>query len=221
MCVKYNTVFTNDKIKTNTQITMGPHTLDCLSPMIVNGIVIDTEGFECLSIDKPETYSEDALSIFDFDINKYGSYILKNYHARTEIPVEIIEKRTGKESMESIIIEMDNKDNETMQTLKIFDKEITVHDFYLEDAFCTLYEEAHEEYSIKICAFCKNFFGAAFGGLDFCNQLCFEKISGEYRKIEKKTKYAILELMDKHPGKCRGVYLTYSCNNYRELRGGT
>ena len=221
MCVQYNTVFTNDKINCGAQITIGPHTLDCLSPMIVNGIVIDAEGFECLSIDKPETHPEDALSIFDYDINKYGSYILKNYHVRTEIPVEIIEKPTGKESMESIIIEMDNKDSETRQTLKMFDTEITVNDFYLEGAFNTLYREVNEKYSVKICAFCTNSFGAAFGEVEFCNQLCFEKISGEYREIAKKTKYAILELMAKHPGTCRNVYLTCSCNKFMEAQGGT
>jgi hypothetical protein len=66
--------------------------------MIVEGVIIETDGFEVLSIGRPENYSDQKLKIFDYN-DKSGSLILKNYNLRAELPVTVIEKHTGKESI--------------------------------------------------------------------------------------------------------------------------
>jgi hypothetical protein len=211
MCIKYDTFFENDFIKIDTQIAMGNN-----MPMNINGIMIETDGFEVLSIDEQEKYSAEQLKIFDFDINHWGIYVLKNYHLRTTIPIEMIEKNSGEKISEKLFIEMDDKNNQTTTTLKILDKEIVITDFYILEGFEKLYEEIHKEYTVKICAFCKNLCWNLYGGVDFFNCLCFKEFADEYYKIDENYKMNILKLMEKNKDKYKFVHLTNCCGEYIE-----
>lgn len=216
MCIKYDSFFENNFIKIDSQIIMENNNPNYISPMNINGIMIETDGFEILSIDAQEKYSPEQLKIFDYDI-KHNLYVLKNYRLRTIIPIDIVEKNTRKIISERLSVEMDDKNNHTIRTLKIFNKETIINNFDMLEAFEKLYNEINKEYAIKICAFCKNLCWNPYGGTDFFNCLCFKEFADEYYKIDTKYKMNIVELMGKNKGKYnKNVYLTNYCNEYIE-----
>jgi hypothetical protein len=215
MCVKYNTIFENTYLKVDTQIIMDNDNPNYSMPLIINGIIIETDGFEVLSIDKQEKYSNEQLEIFDYDIECHV-YVLKNYNLHTIIPINSIEKYTGKTRAETLHVEMNNKNGHIAKTLKIPDKEIVVNNDDISGAFEKLYNEINKEYTIKICAFCKNSCWNPYGGTDFFNHLFFKEFTNEYYKINTKDKMEIVKLMEKNKDKYKNVYLTNSCNEYKE-----
>ncbi|MDR0747543.1 MAG: hypothetical protein LBE89_06610 [Helicobacteraceae bacterium] len=199
----------------NTQIILGGNNPNYLSPMCINEIIVETDFFEGLSIDLSENYTREQLEIVDYDI-KNGVYVLRNYNLETIIPIDIVDKNTGKSISKNIFIEMDNKNGEMKNKLKFIDKEIVYKNYDLLNAFERLYTEINHDYLIRICAFCKKSCWNPYGGSDFCNHLCFKEFSEEYNKIETKDKLTIAEILNKNIDKYRNVYLTYSCNEYME-----
>jgi hypothetical protein len=212
-CVKYDAVFENTYLKVEAKIIIGNNNPNYSMPMIINGITIETDGFEVLSIDKQEKYSNEQLKIFDYDI-EYNVYVLKNYSLKTIIPINIIEKHTGKMQTETLYVEMNNKNGRTEMTLRILDKEIVANNYNILDAFEKLYNEVNKEHTIKICAFCKNSCWNPYGGTDFYHHLCFKEFADEYYEINVKDKMSIVQLMEKNKSKYYNVYLTNYCDEY-------
>jgi hypothetical protein len=86
MCIKYDTFFTNAYINVETQIVFGGNNSKYVSPMVINGLIVETDGFEGLYIETFEDYTKEQLKIVDYDI-KNGLYILRNYKLETIIPI--------------------------------------------------------------------------------------------------------------------------------------
>jgi hypothetical protein len=212
---RINAVFENTHLKVNTQIIIGDDNPNYSMPMVVNGITIETDGFEVLSIDKQDKYDNEQLKIFDYDI-EYNVYVLKNYSLKTIIPMNIIEKHTGKMQTETLYVEINNKNGRTTRILRILGKEIAAENYDILGAFEKLYNEVNKEYIIKICAFCKNSCWNPYGGTDFYHHLCFKEFADEYCRIDIKDKMNIVRLMEKNKGKYNNVYLTNYCDEYME-----
>jgi hypothetical protein len=144
--MKYETTFENNHIKTKTEIVYDNNDQEYFLPMIVNGIIIETDGFEALTINSSENYSKDQLKIFDYDLVK-GFYKLKNYYLKAIIPISIIEKNNGRYFFDNMIVEIIDKENNTIRKIKIFDNEIVVKRSDLLEAFDELYENINEKYT--------------------------------------------------------------------------
>jgi hypothetical protein len=210
--MKYKTFFENSYIKTKTEMVYDKNDREYSFPMTVNGIIIETDGFEVLTINSSENYSKDQLKIFEYDFMK-GFYKLKNYHLTAIIPINIIEYYNGKHLLENIVIEMIDKESNTTRKIKILNKEIIVKKHNLLGAFDELYENIKEKYTLKICAFCKKSSWNPYGG-DFFNHLCFKEFSEDYYKINRNNKTEIAKLMGENNGKWKSIYLTHFCNEY-------
>jgi hypothetical protein len=183
--------------------------------MIINDVIVETDGFEVLCIEQSENYRTDQLRIFDYDI-KHGCYILKNYNLKTAIPINILNKNTKELFSDNLFIEIDDNNRETTRKLKVFDKEIIVNGWDLVGAFHNLHQEIKQNYMVKICAFCKKSSWNPYGGIDFFNHLCFKEFAEEYYKLDIKNKETTGSLMNKNSGKYKSVYLINSCNDYLE-----
>jgi hypothetical protein len=214
MCIKLNSIFRNNYLKIETEIVLGDNS-KYDSPMIINGIIVETDGFEVLSIEQSENYGREQLKIFDYDI-KHGCYILKNYNLKTSVPVNMENKNTKELFFDNLFIEIDDTNGETIRKLKLFDKEIIVNGWDLVGAFNNLHREIKQNYTVKMCAFCKKSCWNPYGGIDFFNHLCFKEFAEEYYKLDIKNKETISALMNKSTGKYKNVYLINSCNDYRE-----
>jgi hypothetical protein len=211
--MKYETTFENNYIKTKTEIVYDNNDPEYFLPMTVNGIIIETDGFEALTINSSENYSKDQLKIFDYDLVK-GFYKLKNYYLKTIIPISIIEKNNGRDFLENMIVEIIDKENNTIRKIKIFDNEIVVKRSDLLEAFDELYETIKEKYIFKICVFCKKSSWNPYSGNDFYNHLCFREFAKNYYKIDRNNKIEIVKLMEENNRKYKSTYLTYFCNEY-------
>jgi hypothetical protein len=183
--------------------------------IIINDVIIEIDSFEILYIDIPENYTQEQLKIFDYDI-QHKSYILTNYYFKTNIPLNIIDKKTKKLLVEYMIIEMENKNSKNTQKIRLFDKESNIYGDNFLDAFEKLYKEINKDYVIKICTYCKKSCWNPYGGSDFINQLCFNKFSEEYYKIDTKDKMNISKLMNDNDKKYKQVCMVDSCNEYVE-----
>jgi hypothetical protein len=214
MCIKLNSVFRNNYLKIETKIVLGDNS-KYDSPMIINGVIVETDGFEVLSIEQSENYGAEQLKIFDYDI-KHGCYILKNYNLKTSVPINITNKNTKELSFDNLFVEIDDNNGETIRKLNLFDKEIIVNGWDLVGAFNNLHRKIKQNYTVKMCAFCKKSCWNPYGGIDFFNHLCFKEFEEEYYKLDIKNKEAIGCLMNKNMEKYKSVYLINSCNDYRE-----
>jgi hypothetical protein len=214
MCIKLNSIFKNNYLEIETEIALGDNS-EYSSPMIINDVIVETDGFEVLCIEQSENYGTEQLKIFDYDI-KHGCYILKNYNLKTSVPVNIINKNTKELFSDNLFIEIDDNNGETTRKLKIFDKEIIVNGWDLVGAFNNLHREIKQNYTVKICAFCKKSSENPYGGIDFFNHLCFKEFAEENYKLDIKNKENIGGLMNKNPGEYKSVYLIDSCNDYKE-----
>jgi hypothetical protein len=214
MCIELKSIFRNNYLKIETKIVLGDNS-KYDSPMIINGIIVETDGFETLCIEQSENYETEQLKIFDYDI-KHGDYILRNYNLRTSVPINIINKNTNEFSSDNLFIEINDDNRKTVRKLQLFDKEIIVNGWDLVGAFYNLHREIKQNYTVKMCAFCKKSCWNPYGGTDFFNHLCFKELAEEYYKLDIKNKESVGGLMNKNMGKYKSVYLINSCNDYRE-----
>ena len=109
----YKSIFSNAYITVNTEIVdFDVDGSNYISPIVVNGVIMETDGFECLTIDPPKRYSEEQLKQFDYDIvYPYGDktkevFMLKNYRLKTFIPVSVLNKDINKWETANLVIEM-------------------------------------------------------------------------------------------------------------------
>jgi hypothetical protein len=212
--MELNSIFRNNYLNIETKIVLGDNS-KYDSPMIINGVIVETDGFEVLCIELSENYGKEQLKIFDYDI-KHGGYILKNYNLRTSVPMNIRNKTTREIFSDNLFIEIDDNNRKTIRKLKLLDKEIVVNGWDLLGAFNNLHREIKQNYTVQICAFCKKSCWNPYGGTDFFNHLCFKEFMEEYYKLDIKNKENISGLMNKNTGKYKSVYLINSCNDYRE-----
>ena len=213
MSVKYKSFFRNNYIDVETAIDP-----DC--SMLVNGVLIETDGFECLSIESFKNYTKEQLKIFDCFINKYGSCMLINYNLKVLIPVNVVEKNTGNNFCENIIIEINNSDDNIIGKLRFLDYDTgnicDVKSWDVFSAFDKLHGKIKQNFIVKICAFCKKSSYNPYGGIDFFSHLCFNECAEEFCKLDLKNKFTIGPLMNNNKGKFKNVSLTSSCNEYME-----
>ena len=215
MCIKYKTVFTNKYFTENSEVSFYDEKYgNYISPMILRDIVIDTEGFEVLSIDYNEYFNHKNLCEFDYEIMN-GVHILKSYELKVFIPIKIIDKRSGNENKSEMIIDIKNDNNKKYQKLRVFDKEIVIKDYAYTNLFEKIYDDIKDKYAIKICAYCKKSFWDPYGGNNFIHQVCFKNIFDEFNKIETKNKNSVGYLMAINKN-FMSVLLTECCKEYEE-----
>jgi hypothetical protein len=214
MSIELNSIFRNNYLKIGTKIVLGDNS-KYDSPMIIDGVIVETDGFEVLYIEVSENYETERLKIFDYDIRN-GYYILKNYNLITSVPMNIKNRTTSGMFSDNLFIEIDDNNGKTIRKLKLFDIEITVNGWDLVGAFYNLHREIKQNYTVQMCAFCKKSCWNPYGGIDFFNHLCFKEFAEEYYKLDIKNKENISGLMNKNTGKYKSVYLINSCNDYRE-----
>jgi hypothetical protein len=215
---KIKAVFSND-FTSHTGI-IDFDSSEYLSPMVINGVIIETDGFEALSIDNTEQYSEEQLKQFDYDIifpykdKTKKLFVLKNYNLQTYIPVSITKKETNKSETAELIIEMiHNGKNLTLSCSLLEEKSENFDSENLEIALNNLQEKSN--YFINICACCKNSNWNPYGGMVFLNQLCFRNDSEKFQNMKLKTKYTVASIMkDDADRNFDLVWLTDNCKYY-------
>jgi len=68
--MKYKAIFSNLHCTINTEVEDSiESSSDYYYPMTIDGVTIETDGFEALSIDNPEQYSANQLARFDYNIH--------------------------------------------------------------------------------------------------------------------------------------------------------
>ena len=193
--MKYRTIFSNLHGNINTEIDNDDDMSECFYPMLVNGVEIETDGFEGLSIENPEQYPENKLAQFDYDI-KYPYkdkekklLVLKNYQLKAFIPIQVLEKESGKRMKVDMEITMTYDGNNFKRICSLLGKNSDYSD--MEVAFRELQTQLKNDYSMEICSNCKNSSWHPYGGNEFFNHLCFEKESIAFQFIENKTKTSV------------------------------
>jgi hypothetical protein len=217
MCIKYKTLFTNEYFTENSEVIFyDENYCGYISPMILQDIIIETDGLELLTINSNEYFNHRNLSKFNYEKHKkHDIYLLKNYELKIFIPINIVDKKHCNESTTEMTIELINENNKNYKKLKILDKEIVIKENDYTDSFEKIYDEIKDKYIIKICSYCKKSNWNPYGGSDFINQICFKNIFDEFNKIEIKNKNNVGHLIAIN-NNIKNVLLTEYCKEYNE-----
>jgi hypothetical protein len=212
----FKAIFINSYISINTELIDYTVSSSAFSPMIINGVLIDTDGFEDLTIENIEQYNNEQLKQFDYNViypykdkNK-KLLVLKNYILKAFIPINIINKINGIRTLSELILEMNDKEGKINYTILLENEKI--NDIDIENIFYKFKEQLSEKYIIEICGTCKYNSENPYGGVFLFNQLCFRKYGQKYFKMGIMDKDKFASLMDDK--KWETVYLTDSCNEY-------
>ena len=214
--MKYRAVFSNLKGTVDTEI------FDKLSfyPAIIYGVTIETDGFEVLTIDNPEQYSENQLALFEYDIEypykdkEKKLLVLKNYQLETFIPIRVLENKSGKRITTEIQITMSNNGGKRVKRVcSLLGKSSDNYD--MEVAFGELQKQLAECYCIEICSNCKNSWWSIYGGSEFYNHLCFKIEAKAFQAIANKDKISVALFMKyNNDQNWRNVQLTDYCDKF-------
>lgn len=198
--IKYKTVFSNRKGIVNTELEdLTKNSSEFFFPITIDGVTIETDGFDGLSIDKPEQYSENQLSRFDYNVNypykdkSKKLLVLTNYHLETLIPIFIREIKSGKRRKVDIHIEMEHDGKRVTRRCCLLDKES--ENFDMECAFVEMQEQLKEYCQMEICSNCRNSFWNPYGGNEFFNQLCFKSESEKFQSLKDKDRMTVMHFM--------------------------
>jgi len=218
--MKYRTIFSNLHGNINTEIDNDDDTSECFCPMLVNGVEIETDGFEgLLSIENPEQYSENQLTQFDYDI-KYPYkdktkklLVLKNYQLNSFIPISVLEIKTGKRIEAEVQITMSHDGIDFKRICSLLGKKS--ESSYMDDVFDELQKQLKGNYIMEICSNCKNSSWHPYGGNEFFNHLCFKTEAEAFQAIEIKNKMSVGGFMKYDNDKnFELVQLTDYCNKF-------
>jgi len=170
--MKYKAIFFNRRgaIHTAIEDLTEVSSVYCF-PMTIDGVVIETDGFEELSVAQPEQYAENQLLRFDYDVRyPYKDkdkplLVLKDYRLDTFIPVFVREIKSGKRMEAELCIEMAHNGKSVKRTCRLLGGESSVFD--MEAAFVEIQEQLKESYGMETCSNCKNSFWNPYGGCSF------------------------------------------------------
>ncbi|MDR2920355.1 MAG: DUF6304 family protein [Tannerella sp.] len=218
--MKYKAIFSNLNGTINTEVEdLIESSSDYFYPIIIDGVIIETDGFEELSIDNPEQYSENQLTRFDYDIQyPYKDkakklLVLKNYQLKTLIPIHILEIKSGKRIETEIQITMTRNEKSVKRACSLLG--VISENFDMEVAFGEVQSKLAACYRMETCSNCKNSFWNPYGGSDFFNQLCFKKEAKAFQAIQDKDKMAVVHFMKYDDDKnFQNVRLTDYCEKF-------
>ncbi|WP_276378744.1 hypothetical protein [Flavobacterium sp. H4147] len=223
--MKYKSIFSNLKGTFNTEMEdLNENSSEYFYPIEIDGVIIETNGFEALTIDNVEKYTETQLAQFDYDIkypyNDKGKklLVLKNYQLKTFIPIHILEIETGKRVVIELQIVMihDGEQIRLLSTLFGKSSEAIIMETTL---FEKLQNQLDEYYCLEICSNCENSIWNPYGGNDFFNHLCFKKEAREFQAIKEKNKQSIGSFMKfKENKNFENVQLTDYCVQFEARR---
>jgi hypothetical protein len=240
--MKYKTIFSNLKGTVNTETGTEIDTeIDAepdaefegyFYPMIIDGVIIETDGFEALTIDRPEKYSKNQLDRFDYDTiypcedKEEKLLVLKNYQLKTFIPIRVLETGSNKKMTAEIQITMNHEGGEeegkgkgVKRTCSLLGKTINLGTNFgdpdLEEAFAQLQKQLAGQYCMETCSNCRNSFWNPYGGSDFFNHLCFKSESKAFQAIANKGKESVIDFIKyDNEQNWRTVRLTDYCNEF-------
>jgi hypothetical protein len=197
---------------------------DCFSghyyyPIVINGVTLEIDGFELLTIENPNQYSEVQLAQFDY----YTTYpyedkgkkelVLKNYKLEIFIPINILNIESKERINTEFQIRLDCNDNIAKRTCVIMGK--SSHNLDLGYAFAEIQEQLKEHYYLMVCSNCKNHSWHPYGFDDFFNQLCFKREAEGFQAIKNKDKMSISGFMKYgDESNFQLVHLMDYCNNF-------
>lgn len=220
--MKYKAIFSNRHGEINIEVEdLIESSLDYCLPIIIDGVTIETDGFEELSIDNPEQYSENQLTRFEYDIQypykdkEKKLFVLKNYQLKTFVPIRIREVKSEKRIETEIQITMTRNEKNMKRKCSLLG--FTSENFDMEVAFGELQSQL-TGYYMETCSNCKNSFWNMYGGSEFFNQLCFKKEAEAFQAIQDKDKMTVVHFMKFDDNKnFENVRLTDYCESF-ELR---
>ena len=200
--MKYRAIFSNQKGARNAEIDCN--SIDYCYPLIFNGITIDTDGFELLSIANPEQYSEIQLALFEYDTKLIQCanedrklLVLKNYQLNVFIPIHILEIQSGKKDTADIQIIMkhdgENGEKGIKRICSLLGK--SSENYNMEEAFREVQAQLAESHCMETCSNCKNSWWSIYGGTEFCNHLCFKSDAEAFQAIKDKNKLTVARFM--------------------------
>lgn len=168
--------------------------------MHVNGVKIELDGFEVLSIEMPPAYTADQLSIFDYDIRKntyegrkWDTLFLKDFQLDAFIPLPLVNRETQIREIADLHIQVWADKNRKYQYL--FELlSATSEQAFIDDALGEIWKKLQDRYHIEICACCKNSCTNPYGGIAFASQLCFKAIKEQFWGLDKVDKASISSL---------------------------
>ena len=206
--MKYRAVFRNFNGTRNTEVE---DLTEYILPIVIDGVIIETDGFEVLSIDKPEQYSQNQLAQFDYD-KEYDLLVLKNYQLKTFIPIRIWNIQSRKRIETEIQITMTHNGKSVKRVCSLFGK--VSEKFDLEVAFGEIQGQLTNSHCLETCSNCKNSFWNPYGGGEFYH-LCFKSEAEAFQTIENKDKMTIIRFMKFDNDKnFKHVRLTDFCDDF-------
>ncbi len=218
--MKYKAIFSDSHGTINTEVKdLIESSSDYCCPITINGVTIETDGFEELSIDKPEQYSDTQLARFDYDIQypykdkEKKLLILKNYQLKTFIPIHVWEIKSEKRIETEIQIIMTRNEKSITRVCSLLGA--ISENFDMEVAFGEVQSQLIECYRMETCSNCKNSFWNPYGGSEFFNQLCFKKEAKAFQAIKDKDKMTVVRFMKYDNDKnFQNVRLTDYCEEF-------
>jgi len=204
--MKYKAIFSNSKGTVETEISEETllETSEYFYPMIINGVNIETDGFESLTIDNPEQYSENQLTQFEYDITypykdkEKKLLVLKNYQLKAFIPIHVREIKSGERIEAEMQIKIyQNGNTVVLKTCSLLGKDSDKFDwkFDWEIGFQEVQDKLADCYCMETCSNCKNSWWNPYGGNEFFNQLCFVIDAEAFQAIKDKNKDSISRFM--------------------------
>jgi hypothetical protein len=200
--MKYKATFSNSKGTVETEISEESFlkTSEYFCPMIINGVTIETDGFDSLSIDNPEQYSENQLTQFEYDITypykdkEKKLLVLKNYQLKAFIPIHVREIKSGERIETEMQITMQHNGGKNIKrTCSLLGE--TSEQVDMEVALGEVQAQLAECYCMEICTKYKNSWWNPYGGNEFFNQLCFVSETEAFQAIKDKHKSSVADFM--------------------------
>ena len=218
--MKYVSFFTNSRgIVCKGFIEYLDTDSEYIFPLYLNEIIIETDGFELLTIDNPQQYSTKQLNQFDYEIRYPFNdqtkelLVLTNYKLETFIPIFVLEVSTAKIIEAELKITLNHCGENEKRECALLGRISSNSD--LEAAFHEIQSELSPSYIMRTCSNCKNSTFNPYGGNEFFNQLCFVKEAKEFQKIESKAKMSIVEFMKfENERNFDSVLLTHTCEKF-------
>lgn len=218
--MKYKAIFSNREGAVNAMVEdlTDVSSVYCF-PLTIDEVVIETDGFEELSIAESEKYAKDQLARFDYHIcypykdKNRQLLVLEDYRLDTFIPIFVRETESGKRREAVLCVEMIHNGKDLKRTCRLFGAASSVFD--MESALVEIQEQLKDSYCMETCSNCRNSFWNPYGGNEFFNQLCFRSEAEAFQAIEEKDKMSIVRFMKyDNDRNFQNVQLTAFCDEF-------
>lgn len=219
--MKYKSILTTSEKATYTgYVEFNNPDSEHIAPLYINDMILETHGFESLSLENPELYTQRQLDAFQFQPARYASENLNpsvsllNYSLQTFIAITILDTHTGISAIENLTITTKHDKEGYTISCELLGHRSTESDLPL--ALQEIQAALAARFVMQICCNCKNATTNPYPGNTFMDHLCFVKQAQQFQKLNSKDSQSIIKFMKYDPEKnFKNVLLTHTCKDFQ------